>query len=162
MAMADSSENSPNDKLKKPCFFAVRSAKPSFAALACGNHLVEFRSDHLDTERPMNYLSPWKVPWKWKFTKEEKVTTRRNPHQNTAGFDRFWGFPGYDKGDTIPSVSRGFGWKRKYGFRSGLTKKTPVEQFGLYSGGRPTPSCIELISWSGRFIPFLSSCKKMY
>jgi len=31
-------------------------------------------------------------------------------------------FSGYDKGDTIPSVPGGFGWKRKYGFPVGSIK----------------------------------------
>ncbi len=48
------------------------------------------------------YLSSWKLPEN-EFTEKEKVTTRRILN-HTAGLT-VWGFPGYDKGDTIPDVA---------------------------------------------------------
>jgi CubicO group peptidase (beta-lactamase class C family) len=47
------------------------------------------------------YLTSWSVPEN-NFTAEEKVTLRRILN-HTAGLT-VWGFPGYDKGDQIPSV----------------------------------------------------------
>ena len=64
------------------------------------------------------------------FTETEKVTTRRILN-HTAGLT-VWGFPGYDKGDTIPSVPEvldGLG-----NTDSVRVYKTPGESW-MYSGG---------------------------
>ena len=55
---------------------------------------------HLD-ENINKYLTSWQVPDN-EFTQTEKVTLRRILN-HTAGLT-VWGFPGYDKGDEIPSV----------------------------------------------------------
>ncbi len=57
----------------------------------------------IDLDANINdYLTTWKLPDN-DFTAKEKVTTKRILN-HTAGLT-VWGFPGYDKGDTIPSVS---------------------------------------------------------
>lgn len=48
-----------------------------------------------------SYLTSWKVPEN-EFTETEKVTLRRILN-HTAGLT-VWGFPGYDKGDEVPST----------------------------------------------------------
>lgn len=62
--------------------------------------LVENGVFHLD-ENINKYLTSWQVPDN-EFTQTEKVTLRRILN-HTAGLT-VWGFPGYDKGDEIPSV----------------------------------------------------------
>ncbi|MEN7343848.1 MAG: serine hydrolase [Pseudomonadota bacterium] len=59
-------------------------------------------SGTLDLDENVNdYLTSWQVPDN-DFTATEKVTLRRLLN-HTAGLT-VWGFPGYDKGDAIPSV----------------------------------------------------------
>ena len=56
----------------------------------------------LDIDRNVNdYLTSWKLPDN-EYTANEKVTLRRILN-HTAGLT-VWGFPGYDKGDRIPSI----------------------------------------------------------
>lgn len=62
--------------------------------------LVENGVFHLD-ENINKYLTSWQVPDN-EFTQTEKVTLRRILN-HTAGLT-VWGFPGYDKGDEVPSV----------------------------------------------------------
>jgi CubicO group peptidase (beta-lactamase class C family) len=79
-------------------FLAGSISKPVAALRA--HQLAEVGIIHLDTN--VNYyLKSWKLPDN-EFTTQEKVTTRRILN-HTAGLT-VWGFPGYDKGDTIPSV----------------------------------------------------------
>ncbi|SFR49824.1 CubicO group peptidase, beta-lactamase class C family [Robiginitalea myxolifaciens] len=56
----------------------------------------------LDLDENINtYLTSWKLPDN-EFTRSEKVTTRRILN-HTAGLS-VWGFPGYARGETIPSI----------------------------------------------------------
>ncbi len=73
-------------------------SKPVAAVRAL--QLVEDGVFDLD-ENINTYLTSWQVPDN-KFTETEKVTLRRIL-SHTAGLT-VWGFPGYDKGDEIPSV----------------------------------------------------------
>ncbi len=58
----------------------------------------------VDIDRNVNdYLKSWNLPDN-KFTANEKVTLRRILN-HTAGLT-VWGFPGYDKGDKIPTVGK--------------------------------------------------------
>ncbi|MFT7239339.1 MAG: CubicO group peptidase (beta-lactamase class C family), partial [Cyclobacteriaceae bacterium] len=95
--IADSSENRPITS--KTMFLAGSISKPVAAIRA--HQLAEEGAINLDSNVNI-YLSSWKLPDN-EFTEREKVTTRRILN-HTAGLT-VWGFPGYDKGDTIPSVS---------------------------------------------------------
>jgi CubicO group peptidase (beta-lactamase class C family) len=77
---------------------AASISKPISAVRA--HQLVEEGVFDLDADIN-SYLTSWKVPEN-EFTSAEKVTIRRILN-HTAGLT-VWGFPGYDKGDTIPSV----------------------------------------------------------
>lgn len=94
--IADSSEN--RRVTPQTMFLAGSISKPVAATRAL--QLAEEGTIELDTN-VNNYLTSWKVPDN-EFTEVEKVTTRRILN-HTAGLT-VWGFPGYDKGDTIPSV----------------------------------------------------------
>lgn len=94
--MADSSEN--RKVTTETMFLAGSISKPVSAIRAL--QLVEMGVINLDSN-VNNYLTSWKLPDN-EFTESEKVTTRRILN-HTAGLT-VWGFPGYDKGDTIPSV----------------------------------------------------------
>ena len=94
--MADSSENRP--VTSETMFLAGSISKPIAAVRA--HQLAEQGVIHLDSN-VNNYLTSWKLPDN-EFTENEKVTTRRILN-HTAGLT-VWGFPGYSKGDTVPSV----------------------------------------------------------
>lgn len=94
--MADSSEN--RAVTTETMFLAGSISKPVAATRA--HQLAEEGTISLD-ENVNTYLSSWKLPDN-EFTEVEKVTTRRILN-HTAGLT-VWGFPGYDKGDTIPTV----------------------------------------------------------
>lgn len=94
--MADISENRP--VTSETMFLAGSISKP--VAVIRAHQLVEEGILNLDTD-VNHYLSSWKLPEN-EFTKKEKVTLRRILN-HTAGLT-VWGFPGYDKGDEIPSV----------------------------------------------------------
>jgi CubicO group peptidase (beta-lactamase class C family) len=94
--MADSAANKP--VTPETLFLAGSISKP-VAALAALNMVEEGRLS-LD-ENVNTRLVSWKLPDN-EFTVDEKVTLRRILN-HTAGLT-VWGFPGYDKGDTIPSV----------------------------------------------------------
>ncbi|MEM9298782.1 MAG: serine hydrolase domain-containing protein [Bacteroidota bacterium] len=94
--IADSSENRP--VTTETMFLAGSISKPVAATRA--HQLAEAGHISLDSN-VNNYLSSWKVPDN-DFTVTEKVTIRRILN-HTAGLT-VWGFPGYDKGDTIPST----------------------------------------------------------
>jgi CubicO group peptidase (beta-lactamase class C family) len=94
--VADSSEN--RLVTSETMFLAGSISKPVAAIRA--HQLAEEGIINLDSN-VNTYLSSWKLPEN-EFTENEKVTTRRILN-HTAGLT-VWGFPGYDKGDTIPSV----------------------------------------------------------
>ena len=76
-----------------------------------------------------DYLKSWKLPEN-EFTSEEKVTTKRILN-HTAGLT-IWGFPGYDKGDKIPSIPEVLDGKGNT--REVRVYKEPGESW-MYSGG---------------------------
>lgn len=93
---ADSSENRP--VTTETMFLAGSISKPVAAIRV--HQLAE--EDIINLDSNVNkYLTSWKVPDN-DFTKKEKVTAKRILN-HTAGLT-VWGFPGYDKGDPIPSV----------------------------------------------------------
>ena len=94
--MADVSENRP--VTSETLFLAGSISKPVAALRA--HQLAEAGIMHLDTNVNA-YLTSWKLPDN-EFTTTEKVTIRRILN-HTAGLT-VWGFPGYDKGDDVPSV----------------------------------------------------------
>jgi len=94
--IADSMENRP--VTTETMFLAGSISKPVTALRA--HQLSE--DGRINLDRDVNeYLTSWKLPEN-EFTENEKVTTRRILN-HTAGLTA-WGFPGYDKGDTIPTV----------------------------------------------------------
>jgi CubicO group peptidase (beta-lactamase class C family) len=122
--MADTAGDRPMET--NTMLLAGSISKPVAALRA--HQLVEVGSFELD-ESINTYLSSWQVPDN-EFTKDEKVTIRRILN-HTAGLT-VWGFPGYDVGDSIPSV---------VDVLDGLGNTEPVRVFKqpgeswLYSGG---------------------------
>ncbi len=94
--MADKSEN--KSMTTGSYLLAGSISKPVAAVRSL--QLVEDEVFALDDD-VNNYLTSWQVPNN-EFTTTEKVTLRRIL-SHTAGLT-VWGFPGYDKGDEIPSV----------------------------------------------------------
>ncbi len=94
--MADSMQNR---KVTTNTMFLAGSISKPVAALRA-HQLAEADVIDLDTDIN-NYLKSWQLPEN-EFTENQKVTTKRILN-HTAGLT-VWGFPGYDKGDTIPSV----------------------------------------------------------
>ncbi|MEB2782848.1 serine hydrolase domain-containing protein [Algoriphagus sp. C2-6-M1] len=94
--IADSSEN--RQVTIETMFLAGSISKPVTAIRA--HQLAEEGVISLDSN-VNKYLASWKLPEN-EFTVKEKVTTRRILN-HTAGLT-VWGFPGYNKGDTIPSI----------------------------------------------------------
>jgi len=122
--MADSTENR---RVTRETLFLAGSISKPVAALRA-HQLAEQGVIDMDTN-VNEYLSSWTLPDN-SFTETEKVTTRRILN-HTAGLT-VWGFPGYDKGDTIPSVPEvldGLG-----NTDSVRVYKTPGESW-MYSGG---------------------------
>lgn len=107
-------------------FLAGSISKPVAAIRA--HQLAEQGKINLDTN-VNSYLTSWKVPEN-EFTQKEKVTTRRILN-HTAGLT-VWGFPGYDKGDTILSVTEVLDGKGNTD--SVRVYKEPGESW-MYSGG---------------------------
>lgn len=140
--MADSASNRP--VTTETLFLAGSISKPvaALAALA----MVEEGKLSLD-ENVNNKLTSWKVPDN-EFTTTEKVTLRRILN-HTAGLT-VWGFPGYDKGDTIPSVVEVLDGKgntdpvRVY--------KKPGESW-MYSGGGYTIMQLLMTEVEGKSFP---------
>ncbi|MFK7972893.1 MAG: serine hydrolase domain-containing protein, partial [Bacteroidia bacterium] len=122
--VADKSENRP--VTSETMFLAGSISKPVAAIRA--HQLAEEGIINLDSN-VNNYLSSWKLPDN-EFTEKEKVTTRRILN-HTAGLT-VWGFPGYDKGDTIPSVAGVLDGKGNTD--SVRVYKEPGESW-MYSGG---------------------------
>ncbi|MFY0592113.1 serine hydrolase [Roseivirga sp.] len=94
--MADVANNKP--MTNETMLLAGSISKPIAALRA--HQMVENGQLSLDTN-VNDYLTSWKLPDN-EFTVNEKVTLRRILN-HTAGLT-VWGFPGYDKGDDIPSV----------------------------------------------------------
>lgn len=122
--MADSSQNRPLDT--ETLFLAGSISKP-VAALRTHQMVEEGKFD-LDVN-VNEYLSSWKLPDN-EFTEKEKVTLRRIMN-HTAGLT-VWGFPGYDKGETIPTVPEVLDGKGNTD--SVRVYKEPGESW-MYSGG---------------------------
>ncbi|MEO0896859.1 MAG: serine hydrolase domain-containing protein [Bacteroidota bacterium] len=122
--MADSSENRP--VTDKTMFLAGSISKPVAALRA--HQLAEEGLISIDAN-VNDYLTSWKVPDN-EFSTNEKVTIRRILN-HTAGLT-VWGFPGYDKGDTIPSVVEVLDGKGNTD--SVRVYKEPGESW-MYSGG---------------------------
>ena len=94
--MADSTEN--RKVTTETLFQAGSISKPVAATRA--HQLVELGL--LDLDEDVNtYLSSWQLPDN-EFTTKEKVTLRRMLN-HTAGLT-VWGFPGYAKGEDVPSI----------------------------------------------------------
>lgn len=94
--MADIANNKP--MTPETMLLAGSISKPIAALRA--HQMVE--SGQLSLDANVNdYLTSWKLPDN-EFTAKEKVTLRRILN-HTAGLT-VWGFPGYDKGDKIPTV----------------------------------------------------------
>jgi CubicO group peptidase (beta-lactamase class C family) len=94
--MADKSENKP---MTTGSYLLAGSISKPVAAIR-SLQLVEDEVFTLD-EDVNHYLTSWQVPNN-EFTTTEKVTLRRIL-SHTAGLT-VWGFPGYDKGDEVPSL----------------------------------------------------------
>ncbi len=122
--MADSSENR---KVTTETMFLAGSISKPVAALRA-HQLAEMGTISLDSN-VNKYLTSWQVPDN-EFTTNEKVTTRRILN-HTAGLT-VWGFPGYDKGDTIPTVVEVLDGKGNTD--SVRVYKKPGESW-MYSGG---------------------------
>lgn len=114
-------------KVDTQTMFLAGSISKPVAALRT-HQLVE--QGKIDLDANINtYLKSWKLPDN-QFTKEEKVTTRRILN-HTAGLT-VWGFPGYDKGDTIPTIPQVL--EGKGNTDSVRVYKKPGESW-MYSGG---------------------------
>ncbi|WKK66513.1 serine hydrolase [Lutimonas zeaxanthinifaciens] len=140
--MADSTES--REVTTETLFLAGSISKPVAATRTL--QLVEEDRFELDTN-VNNYLVSWKVPDN-EFTQNEKVTTRRILN-HTAGLT-VWGFPGYDKGDTIPSVVDVLDGKGNTD--SVRVYKEPGESW-MYSGGGYTIMQLMITDIEGRKFP---------
>ena len=94
--MADSATNR---KMNSNTMLLAGSISKPVAAIRA-HQMVEEGTFDLDAN-VNDYLKNWQLPEN-EFTVEEKVTLRRILN-HTAGLT-VWGFPGYDKGDEIPST----------------------------------------------------------
>ena len=140
--MADVGENRP--MTTETMLLAGSISKPVAALRA--HQMVE--SGAFDLDKNVNdYLTSWKLPEN-NFTENEKVTLRRILN-HTAGLT-VWGFPGYDKGDDIPSVPDVLDGKgntdevRVY--------KEPGESW-MYSGGGYTIMQLMITDTEGKSFP---------
>ena len=125
-------------------FLAGSISKPVAALRA--HQLAEEGIISLDSN-VNNYLQSWKLPDN-QFTKNKKVTTRRILN-HTAGLT-VWGFPGYDKGDTIPTVSEVLDGKGNTD--SVRVYKEPGESW-MYSGGGYTIMQLMITDLQGNTFP---------
>ena len=142
--VADSSENRP--VTTETMFLAGSISKPVAAIRA--HQLVEEGVINLDSNIN-NYLSSWIIPNN-EFTEKEKVTTRRILN-HTAGLT-VWGFPGYDKGDAIPSVTEVLDGKGNTD--SVRVYKEPGESW-MYSGGGYTIMQLMITDLEKKSFPFI-------
>lgn len=142
--MADSSLARP--MTTNTLLLAASISKPVSATRA--HMLAEEGLINLDTN-VNKYLTSWQLPDN-EFTRIEKVTTRRILN-HTAGLT-VWGFPGYDRGDTIPTVVEvldGLG-----NTDSVRVYKEPGESW-QYSGGGYTIMQLMLTDLEGKSFPDL-------
>ena len=140
--MADRSENRP--VTAETMFLAGSISKPVAATRA--HQLAESGTISLDTN-VNNYLTSWTLPDN-EFTENEKVTTRRILN-HTAGLT-VWGFPGYDKGDSIPSAADVLDGKGNTD--SVRVYKEPGESW-MYSGGGYTIMQLMITDLEGDSFP---------
>lgn len=140
--MADRSQNRANTT--ETLFLAGSISKPIAALRA--HQLVEEGKLSLDGN-VNNYLSSWKLPDN-EFTAQEKVTLRRILN-HTAGLT-VWGFPGYDKGDKIPTVQEVLDGKGNTD--SVRVYKEPGKSW-MYSGGGYTIMQLMVEEASGTTFP---------
>ncbi|MCE7991567.1 MAG: serine hydrolase [Roseivirga sp.] len=122
--MADRNENRP--MTTETMLLAGSISKPVAALRA--HQLVEAGKFDLDVN-VNNYLKSWKLPEN-EFTEKKKVTLR-GILNHTAGLT-VWGFPGYDKGDKIPTTAEVLDGKGNTD--SVRVYKEPGESW-MYSGG---------------------------
>lgn len=142
--MADSSENRAVNT--ETMYLAGSISKPVAAVHA--HQLAERGVINLDGN-VNDYLTSWKLPDN-EFTAKEKVTTRRILN-HTAGLT-VWGFGGYDKGDTIPSVAEVLDGRGNTD--SVRVYKEPGESW-MYSGGGYTIMQLMMTDLDGRSFPDL-------
>ncbi len=140
--IADSSENRP--VTTETMFLAGSISKPVSAIRA--HQLAEEGVISLDSN-VNKYLTSWKLPEN-EFTEKEKVTTRRILN-HTAGLT-VWGFPGYDKGDKIPSVPEVLDGQGNTD--SVRVYKEPGESW-MYSGGGYTIMQLMITDVEGKTFP---------
>ncbi|WP_455169581.1 serine hydrolase domain-containing protein [Aegicerativicinus sediminis] len=140
--MADSTEN--RLVSTETMFLAGSISKPVAAIRA--HQLAEEGKIHLDSN-VNTYLTSWKLPDN-DYTTNEKVTTRRILN-HTAGLT-VWGFPGYDKGDTIPTVPEVLDGKGNTD--SVRVYKEPGESW-MYSGGGYTIMQLMITDLEGKSFP---------
>ena len=124
-------------------------SKPVAALRA--HQMVEDGTFSLD-ENVNSYLKSWQVPDN-EFTQEEKVTLRRILN-HTAGLT-VWGFPGYDKGDKVPSTVEVLDGKGNTD--SVRVYKVPGESW-MYSGGGYT--IMQLMIEDNESVSFTESLQK--
>ena len=110
--------------------------------------LAEQGAIHLDSN-VNKYLSSWQLPDN-EFTASQKVTTRRILN-HTAGLT-VWGFPGYLKGDAIPSTMDVLDGKGNT--EAVRVFKEPGESW-MYSGGGYTIMQLMMSDLEGRSYPEL-------
>lgn len=122
--MADVKESRP--MTTKTMLLAGSISKPVAALRALQLHE---QGRFLLDENVNNYLTSWSVPDN-QFTETEKVTLRRILN-HSAGLT-VWGFPGYDKGDLVPSAVEVLDGKGNTD--AVRVYKTPGESW-QYSGG---------------------------
>ena len=140
--MADSSERRP--VTTETLFLAGSISKPVAAVRA--HQLAEKGVISLDSN-VNQYLTSWTLPDN-EFTENEKVTTRRILN-HTAGLT-VWGFPGYDKGDVIPSTADVLDGKGNTD--SVRVYKEPGESW-MYSGGGYTIMQLMITDLEGDSFP---------
>ena len=145
--MADRGENR---KMTTETMLLAGSISKPVAALRA-HQMVENGTFSLD-ENVNNYLKTWQLPDN-EFTETEKVTLRRILN-HTAGLT-VWGFPGYDKGDKVPSTTEVLDGKGNTD--SVRVYKKPGESW-MYSGGGYT--IMQLMIDENEPVSFVESLQK--
>ncbi|MCG8309289.1 MAG: serine hydrolase [Cytophagales bacterium] len=140
--LADKSENRPVDT--ETMFLAGSISKPIAAVRT--HQMIERGKFGLDVN-VNDYLTSWQLPDN-AFTEKEKVTLRRILN-HTAGLT-VWGFPGYDRGDTIPTVVEVLDGKGNTD--SVRVYKEPGESW-MYSGGGYTIMQLAISDTEGTSFP---------
>ncbi len=140
--MADKSEDRVVDT--ETLFLAGSISKPVSALRT--HQLVEQGKISLN-DNVNDYLTSWHLPDN-EFTVNEMVTLRRILN-HTAGLT-VWGFPGYDKGDTIPTVMEVLDGEGNTD--SVRVYKVPGESW-MYSGGGYTIMQLAITDMDGTSFP---------